>query len=157
MARYRIISEAGAYLARSAEIGRLELGGGDSAGARAYNVRAPVCELLVQGTEVDMPAGFVPGPHLEPLDDAARADMAAYWKARPGASLDPTRSLPLGRDPLATQTLEGAVMAQLERLAADAVSKPAVPASDAKLDALLEAVTKMIGVVSAAPDKRKAA
>jgi hypothetical protein len=142
MAKYRVIAESGAFMPRSPDIVRLDLGGSDA--ARAYSVRAPICELLAQNTEVDVPDGFIPGPHLEPLDDPARAAMAQYWKDRPGATLDPTRTLPLGRDPMAARTLDGMVMDQLERMAAEAVSKPP---GDPRLDALIEAVSKLAGVV----------
>ena len=164
MAKYRIISEAGAYLPRSPEIVRLELGGGDSASARAYAVRAPVYELLGAGTEVDLPADFIPGPHLEPLDTEARAAMEAYRKARPGASLDPTRSLPLGIDPMAGRSMEEMIMAQLQRNLADAVTKPEVARpDDPRVDALLSSMAQLVAVVnqlavsSASPPSRKGA
>ena len=75
--RFRVIDERGAYMNRSPEIVRLELGP-DSAVSKAFNIRSPVYELLVEGTEVDLPGDFIPGPHLEPLDDEARAAMAKY-------------------------------------------------------------------------------
>jgi hypothetical protein len=151
MALYRIISEGGAYLPRDPEVVRLDLG--STGAAKAYLVKAPVCELLPLDTEIDLPDDFVPGPHLLPLDAAAETAMAAYRKARPGASLDPTRSLPLGRDPMAARTLEQTVMDQLERMAAD-VTGTGTPKPDAKLDALTEAMTtltKLVAQLAASP------
>jgi hypothetical protein len=144
VARYRILSESGAYLPRDPEAVRLDLG--STGAAKAYMVRAPVFELLAQGTEIDMADDFVPGPHLQPLDAAAETAMAAYNKARPGATLDPTRSLPLGRDPMAARSLDQMVMDQLERMSADVTGKP--PAADARLEALTEALTRLTGLVS---------
>jgi hypothetical protein len=149
MARYRVISENGAYLPSSPEVVRLELGGGDSAGARAYGVRAPVFQLFKSGDEITVPAGFIPGPHLEPLDDEAHTAMAAYQKARPGATLDPTRQLPLGIDPLSVRTFEGAIMASLERMAAEAMAAPARPATDDKIDKLIEAMAAQTAAFAA--------
>jgi hypothetical protein len=145
MPRYKVIAERGAYLPRSAEVVRLDLGA-DAQAARAYGVRAQVCELLPEGAEIDY-AGE-PGPHLEPLDEPAREAMAAYWKAHPNATLDPTRSLPLGQDPLLRPTFEQTMLRSLERMAAEAAAGTA-PASavDAKLDALTDALAKLAAIV----------
>lgn len=148
MARYKIISENGAYLALDPTPVKIELGA-DSHAARAYNVKAPIFELVGEGAVIEY-AG-VPGPHMEPLDDEAKTAMAAYLKARPGASLDPTRSLPLGRDPMMVPTFETGMLSMLERMAAEAAGRdaPAPAASDAKLDVLIEQMTKLAGIVAA--------
>jgi len=96
MALYRVISESGAYLARDPTIVRLELGA-DTAAAKAYSVRAAVSELLPEGTEFSMPADYIPGPHLQALDEEARTAMRAYLRTNPG-SMNPTSLLPLTGD-----------------------------------------------------------
>jgi hypothetical protein len=157
MAKYRITSEHGAYLPTSTEKTLLELGESSSAGARAYGVRAVPHQLFKQGDVVDMADSFVPGPHLEPLDEPARDAMAAYEKKHPLSSLDPTRSLPLGRDPMMPLTFEQRMMAQMEGMMAEAQSRPPTTPSDPKLDALLEAVTALVKLNTAAPAARKGA
>jgi hypothetical protein len=149
MPRYKVIDERGCYLARDPTVVRLELGA-DANAARAYSVRAAIHEHILEGAEIDMPDGFVPGPHLLPLDDAAKKAMAQYLKDRPGATLDPTRSLPLGQDPMQPPSLEASVLRTLERMAEDAAGASAAPsagASDAKLDALVEQITRLAGIV----------
>jgi len=163
MAKYKIITENGAYMARDPTVVRLELGA-DSTAAKAYGVRAPVYELLAEGAEIEFDG--IPGPHLQPLDDAAKERMAQYWKDRPNATLDPTRHLPLGRDPMVVATFEGTMLATLERMAAEGSDPRAHPAADtARLDALTEALTTLTGLVAqlavsrapAPPAPRKAA
>jgi hypothetical protein len=39
-----------------------------------------------------------PGPHLEPLNQAAREMLYKYYKAKPGASLQPTEALAMTVD-----------------------------------------------------------
>jgi hypothetical protein len=111
--RYRITDEKGAYLPRSPEIQLLELGA-DRAASRIYGVRAVVCELLPEGTEIDYLGS--PGPHLFPLNDSARAKTKAYWKEHPNATLDPTRHMPLGQDPMAGKSVEQLVTSLLESM-----------------------------------------
>lgn len=36
-----------------------------------------------------------PGPHMSPLNEAADAMMAAYYKAKPEASINPVQQLPI--------------------------------------------------------------
>jgi hypothetical protein len=147
--RFKIIAENGAYMARDPTIVRLELGA-DQAAARAYGVRAQINELLPFESEVSG-SHVVFGPHLEPLDGEARAAADAYWAKHPGASLDPTRSLPLGRDPMVAATFESATLGMLERMAAEAAGQPVAPpaaATDAKLDALLDAMTKLATIMA---------
>lgn len=36
-----------------------------------------------------------PGPHLEPQNEAAKAMMEAYYKAKPEANINPVQALPL--------------------------------------------------------------
>jgi hypothetical protein len=133
-------------MAVSPEVVRLELGADQNA-ARTYGVRAQVMRLYAEGEEVEFDG--IPGPHLEPLDEPAKLAMAAYWAANPGATLDPTRSLPLGQDPLLRPTFEQAMLRSLERLAADSTEPAARPAGavDAKLDALTEQLSKLAGIV----------
>ncbi|HXA22763.1 MAG TPA: hypothetical protein VNW90_10710 [Acetobacteraceae bacterium] len=147
--KYKIIAENGAYMARDPTIVRLELGA-DQAAARAYGVRAQINELLPFETEIEGDH-IVFGPHLEPLDDPAKEKAAAYWKLRPNASLDPTRSLPLGRDPMVAATFETATLAMLERMAAEAAGKPVAPSAapnDGRMDALTDAMTKLAQLVA---------
>lgn len=147
MARYRVVAEKGAYMARSSEVVRLELGA-DAHASRIYGVRAQVCELLPEGSEVEFDG--IPGPHLEPLDDEARLAMAAYIKKFPGATLDPTRRLPLGQDPLLQPTFEQAMLRSLERISAEADGQAVRPSvADEKLDKLIETVAALAAVVAA--------
>jgi hypothetical protein len=156
MAKYRVISPSGAYMVRSPEIVRLELGA-DANAAKAYGVRSQVYELLAEGAEIEGDH-IAFGPHLEALDESAQLTAAAYWKAKPGATLDPTRSLPLGQDPMLQPTFEQAMLRNLERIAADQSSVVRVQGSDSKLDALTEAMTKLAGMVAMlVPPTRKAA
>jgi hypothetical protein len=116
MAKYKIIDPKGAYMPRSPELHLLELGN-DRASAEVYRIRAPVTEMLPEGTVIEF-AG-VPGPHLEAIDETARVAMAAYWDKYPNASLDPTRHLPLGQDPMGGKTVEQLVTGLLERMEQD--------------------------------------
>lgn len=156
MARYRITSEHGAYLPTSTMAQLLELGESSSAGARAYGVRSVPHHLFKQHDVVEMPDSFVPGPHLEPLDEAAHAAMKAYEAKHPASTLDPTRSLPLGRDPMAPLSFEQRMMAQMEGLMAEATTRPPAAPSDPKIDALLEAVAALVKL-NTAPAPRKGA
>jgi hypothetical protein len=52
---------------------------------------APV--KVLEGTVFTIDDGFQPGPHLEPLDDAAKAAMEKYLKANPEATLHPVETL----------------------------------------------------------------
>jgi len=143
--RFRVIDERGAYMNRSPEIVRLELGP-DSAVSKAFNIRSPVYELLVEGTEVDLPGDFIPGPHLEPLDDEARAAMAKYLRSSPG-STDPTSTLPL-------TGFNDAVQGQLNRLLAEAQQpRPdeltAMRAREAARDAQIAALMEQVAALTA--------
>lgn len=146
--RFRILNEAGAYLCLDPTPVKLDLGGGDIASRNAYNVTAPVYQVVPMGAEIEG-RHIAFGPHMLPLDAEAEAAAEAYFKAKPGASLDPTRSLPLGRDPFAAATYEHQTLAVLERMAADAASRPApAAASDAKIDAMAEAITTMAAMMA---------
>jgi hypothetical protein len=112
--KFRVIAEGGAYMSRSAEVALLEMGN-DRALAKAFNIRGPLNELLPQGTEVEG-IHIQAGPHLEAIDAEAEQAMAAYWRQHPGASLDPTRSLPL------TGGFDSAVQGQLNRLLFEATT-----------------------------------
>jgi hypothetical protein len=129
--RYRVADSKGAYMALNPEPQLLALGADHNAAA-VYGIRAPVYQLFPQGREVEFSG--VPGPHLEPLNDAAREAMAAYWKAHPGATLDPTRTMPLGQDPLGGRSVEQLVSGLLERMDSQA---PAGVAPGAEIAALL--------------------
>lgn len=162
MARYKVISEKGAYLPVGDEVVRLELGA-DSKAARAYGVRAQVCRLFEEGEELEFSG--IPGPHLEPLDAEAKERMAAYWAKFPGATLDPTRSLPLGQDPMVRPTFDQAMLRVLERMEAEPETArvPVAPSAvDGQIAALTEAVAKLAGIVgqlaaTPPPSGRKAA
>jgi hypothetical protein len=90
--KYRVIDPKGCYIARDPTPVRLELGA-DAAASKVYGVRAPVSELVGEG-EVIEGAHLLPGPHLEPLDDEAADAMRQYRRLNPGATLDPTNTLP---------------------------------------------------------------
>lgn len=158
--KYRVIDPKGAYMARSDEPQLLALGA-DHAAAAVYNIRAPVFALLREGTEVE--TNQPPGPHLEPLNDEARAAMAAYWDAHPNATLDPTRRMPLGMDPMGGRTTEQLVTALLDGMDRDAVNR-AAPAGQGGADnaalmerlaegqaALMQALTAVLAGQAAGP------
>jgi hypothetical protein len=154
-ARYRVIDTKGAYMARDPVPQLLQLGADHSAAA-VYGIRAPVFELIRLGGELDF-AGE-PGPHLEPLNEEAREAMETYWAAHPGATLDPTRRMPLGQDPMGGKTTEQLVMGLLnamDRGMGNAVP-PAASQPSAELLALLvgqramqDAIAALTGVVAA--------
>ena len=48
---------------------------------------------IIIGDGTPYPFKGVPGPHMEPLDDEAKALRAAYDKAHPDATLDPVSKL----------------------------------------------------------------
>lgn len=52
-------------------------------------------ELLDEGTVFTIDDSFEPGPHLEPLDEAANAAVAAYFDKKPHARLNPVEDLPM--------------------------------------------------------------
>lgn len=95
------------------------------------------------------------GPHLEPLDDAARKARAEYDRRFPGgmSRLDPTSHLPLGQDPMVSINLGAEVQRQLDRklsIAASGVSAP-VPSSEvAELRAQLDDLQKQLADLIAA-------
>jgi hypothetical protein len=109
--RYRVIDTKGAYMPRDPTPHRLQLGDNFESAA-VYDVRAPTYELLRQGEEIEYSGE--PGPHLEPLNDAARENMDAYWAAHPNATLDPMRHMPLGQDPMGGKTIEQLIGGLLE-------------------------------------------
>jgi hypothetical protein len=111
---FKVVSERGCYMPRRpSEITFLELSD-DRALSKAFAIRAPICELIKKDEVVEVAADFVPGPHLEPMDPEAEAAMRQYWRAYPGASLDPTRSLPL------TGGFDDLIQGQLNRILAEA-------------------------------------
>jgi hypothetical protein len=127
--RYRIIDAKGAYMPRSPELHVLALGT-EHQDAAVYNIRAPVYEHLKQGTDVEFIG--TPGPHLEPLNEEASEAIKAYWVKFPNASLDPTRSMPNGQDPMGGRTVEQLVNGLLEAMdqtAQAAAAAAPVPAS----------------------------
>jgi hypothetical protein len=101
--KYRIIDEKGAYMPRSPEVQLLQLGA-DHQAARVYGIRAAICELLPMDTEIEFDG--IPGPHLKPLNDEAQRRLDEYWAKHPNATLDPTRHLPLGQDPMGGRSIE---------------------------------------------------
>jgi hypothetical protein len=125
---------------------RLELGGHDAQARLAFNVRAPVNELLPQGTIIEG-AHLIYGPHLRPLDPEAEAAQREFELQHPDATLDPSSALPL------SGPWDEDVLAQLETMAAEAASRPAAPlassVTDAKIEALTEQVSKLVAALSA--------
>lgn len=130
-ARYRVTDPKGAYMARDPEPRLLSLGADHNAAA-VYGIRAPVFELLRQGAEIDFDG--IPGPHLEALNDEAKTRLAKYWEDYPGATLDPTRKMPLGQDPMGGKSIEQLVTGLLNAM--DKGPAPAVQ-SGVELAALL--------------------
>lgn len=49
--------------------------------------------LLKEGTLIEYDGE--PGPHLQPMNAPAEAMMAAYYKAKPEASINPVAALPI--------------------------------------------------------------
>jgi hypothetical protein len=81
------------------------------------------CELLDAGQTIV--SETYPGPYVEALDESGKAAEAEYRKKYPNATLDPTRHLPNGQDPLVMHTFEGLVMRNLEGMLSSATAKPA--------------------------------
>jgi hypothetical protein len=138
--RYRVIEEKGCYAPRSPEPQVLALGA-DHASAAVYNIRAPVFEHLKEGTEFEF-AG-TPGPHLAPLNREAEEAMAKYWTDNPDATLDPTRRMPLGQDPMGGRSVEQLVNGLLEQMGQDAAKQSAARQPGGDMAALLAAVRSM--------------
>ena len=55
-------------------------------------------QMIEQGQEFTISDDWVPGPHVEAVDDAAEKALAAYFKANPQASLRPVDALPITVD-----------------------------------------------------------
>lgn len=148
---YRIIDEKGAYMARDPTPVLLALGD-NLASAQVYGIRAAACELLPMGTEVAYDGE--PGPHLQPLNAEAERAMAAYWDRFPNATLDPTRKMPLGQDPMGGRSIEQLVGALLDGMDRDASVKAAArPAQGEDTAALLKSLAEgqaQLGVALAA-------
>lgn len=81
------------------------------------------CEFMEAGQT--FVSEHYPGPYVEALDESAKAAEAEWQKKRPGATLDPTRHLPNGQDPMVMQTFEGLVMRRLEGMLSEVAGKPA--------------------------------
>jgi hypothetical protein len=144
--RYRIIDTKGAYMALDPAPQLLALGADHNAAA-VYGIRAPVYTLFRQGTEIDFDG--VPGPHLAPLNAEAEAKMRAYWAKYPGATLDPTRHMPLGQDPMGGRSIEQSVAALLEGMQRDlAGAAPAQDAQAAQIAALVDGQRAMMAAVA---------
>lgn len=155
MPKYRVIDVKGAYMARDVEPVLLSLGA-DHTAAAVYNIRAPVYQLVMLGEEIetDQP----PGPHLEPLNAEARERLDAYWANNPNATLDPTRRMPLGQDPMGGRTIEQLVSSLLDGMDRDAAARAggvgAQPGADgaglaAAVQALAEGQAAMLQALTA--------
>lgn len=94
------------------------------------------------------------GPHFEPLDDAARKARAEYDRRRPGATLDPTSRLPLGRDPLAMLTPEQSLMQHFDKLLAGVTA--AAPGANGEVAALREQVDSLQKQIAALVRRERA-
>ena len=108
--------------------------------------QSPVPLLLEEGDEVDLPEA--PGPYVDPLDEQAAKLLAAYHEARPGATMDPTRRLPGGVDPIAGQPFEQQVMTELRRREVD--SAASASATDSKIDRLTDLVGGLVAALQQA-------
>ena len=149
--RYRVIDSKGAYAACSritndkgedvpcSELVQLAELGGDRKAAAAYGVRAVICEPVYKDWIIETTA--TPGPQFEAMNPEAEVALAAYWKRFPNATLDPTRHMPLGQDPMGGKSVEQLVSGLLEQMDRDAMAKQPVavqPAAD--MTALLASV-----------------
>jgi hypothetical protein len=137
--RYKVTEEKGAYMPRSPQVQLLQLGA-DHVAARIYGIRAAVCELLLEGSEIEYEG--LPGPHLEPLNDEAREMTAQYRAKFPNATLDPTRHMPLGQDPMMPRSFEQQVLGRLDMQLAAMAPAPAA-AEDPRIEALLAGTLAM--------------
>jgi hypothetical protein len=95
--------------------------------------------LLKEGTVIDYDGE--PGPHLEPMNEAAEAMMAAYYKAKPEASLNPTDALPITPGAAAKPSFSVAGQAQADEIISfvDMASNAAPGAQPARVVSLAEA------------------
>lgn len=130
--RYLVIDTNGAYMPRDPTVKLLELGS-DRKSSEVYGIHSPVFDRLAQGDEIDFDG--VPGPHLKPLNEAARERMEAYWVANPGADLDPTRRVKGGVDGMGGRSLEQLVGSLLDGMERDA--ERSAPAKASSNDLLL--------------------
>jgi hypothetical protein len=154
-ARYRIADPKGAYMPRSPELKVLALGT-EYQDAMVMAIRAPVFEMLAEGTEIEY-AG-VPGPHLAPLNEAAREAMAAY-QAKGHGSMDPTRHFPGGQDPMGGLSLQQNVEKLLDGMERDAslraLARPAeAPAGNADMAALIGELRALVAALAQPPAKQ---
>jgi len=115
-------------------------------------------QLLPEGSEIVYDG--IPGPHMEPLDKEAEIAMAEYQKAHPGASLDPTRHLPNGIDPMAGKTVEQLVMGRLTEIEA-AVTRGSESSAIEKLAEtqaqIAQLLTHLVTALSGSPAPQKKA
>jgi len=144
--RYRIIDVRGAYMARSPEIKLLQFGS-EHRDSLVYSVRAPLCELIAEGEEIEFDG--IPGPHMEPLNDAARQRMREYRQANPHATLDPTSTLGVGGG--SSIDLGEMLTLQMDRMLREATGTHAMPAvGDASvLESLRAQVVELSAQVAA--------
>lgn len=147
-ARWRVSDEKGCYAPRDPTPVLLAMGE-NLASIQVYNIRAPQCELLPFGTEFESDA--IVGPHLEPLNDEAKEKIAAYWFKNPGATLDPTRKMPLGQDPMGGRSIEQLVTSLLDGMERDAIRRATAesPQVDAETLALLASIQATPGGLAA--------
>jgi hypothetical protein len=111
---------------------------------------APISELIFEGQEVEY--NGVPGPHMQPLDDAAKQALADYYAVNPNVTLDPTRklSVSISDDPNA-KSLDKAVLNQLDRIFSQASKQPAGPSPEvAELRGQVESLAGQVAALVAA-------
>jgi hypothetical protein len=113
----------------------------------SYVKRHPAAQMPEYlGEGVEIASNETPGPHWEPVNATAKVAVDAYRKARPNATLDPTRHLPNGIDPMAGHTLETALLGALRRVESDG---PAASATDSKIDKLSDQIGSLVAALSA--------
>lgn len=79
---------------------------------------------MEEGTVFTIHDDFIPGPHLDPLDEAAQAAMDKYFKDNPEASLHPIEQLPVTFAPENVETSQVEPTGEVELgLAGAAVTK----------------------------------
>lgn len=114
---------------------------------------AAMPELCFEGTIIDHDG--VPGPHMEPMDDAARAALDAYYASNPGVTLDPTRKLSVSvADDPNGKNISDVVQHQLDRMLAGIGKTPAAPSAEVaelrgEVSALAQQVSQLVALMSA--------
>lgn len=104
--------------------------------------------LLQEGAEI-VYAGL-PGPHMQPMNEQAHAKKAEFAAKYPTATLDPTRNLPNGIDPLAGHTLETALISMMRKIEAEGQPAAATAAESSEIKQLTVQIGALVAALQAA-------